>query len=110
MTKAEFMLHHNQFTRGESITRLACRVQLLELQLQSLIGVYLPVTSMNNGTPAIGNFYSGGSISETRPIQVYVGANSTISLLLTQDGGGNLANCFANSTLHYWMVTMQYMT
>jgi hypothetical protein len=74
------------------------------------IGVYLPVTSMNNGTPAIGNFYSGGSISETRPIQVYVGANSTISLLLTQDGGGNLANCFANSTLHYWMVTMQYMT
>ena len=73
------------------------------------IGVYLPVTSMNNSTPAIGNFYSGNPISETRPIQVYVAANSTISILLTQDGGGNLANCFANSTLHYWMVTMQYM-
>jgi hypothetical protein len=73
------------------------------------IGVYLPITSMNNGTPAIGNFYSGNPISETRPIQVYVAANSTISILLTQDGQGNLANCFANSTLHYWMVTMQYM-
>lgn len=44
MTKAEFMLHHNQFSRGESITRLACRVQLLELQLQSLIwAAYIPL-------------------------------------------------------------------
>jgi hypothetical protein len=52
MTKAEFMLHNNQFSRGErmtglacreTITRLACRVQLLELQLQSLIwAAYIP--------------------------------------------------------------------
>jgi hypothetical protein len=46
MTKAEFMLHHNSYTRGESITRLACRVQLLELQLQSLIwAAYIPFNS-----------------------------------------------------------------
>ena len=73
------------------------------------IGVYLPVYTANNSTPPIGNFYSGNQPSETRPLSVYGSPNSNIGVLLTQGGQGNLANCFANSTLHYWMVTMTYL-
>ena len=73
------------------------------------IGVYLPVYTANNSTPPIGNFYSGNQPSETRPISVYLSPNSNLGVVLTQGGQGNLSNCFANSTLHYWMITATYL-
>ena len=53
MSETEFIKSHNvsiqdvfdiAWDRGETIRRLACRVQLLELQLQSLIwAAYIPL-------------------------------------------------------------------
>ena len=73
------------------------------------LGVYLPVYTANNATPSIGNFFSGNQPSETRPMSMYGSPNSNLAIVLTQGGQGNLANCFANSTLHYWSITMMYL-